>query len=219
MFNKIRNNFITGIAIIFPITITIVIIRFLVMKINSYVLNPMIRFLAINPYLSQHSIYISKVLIFLIVILLISFIGWMASIIFLRKFFGFGEKIFVKVPMIGKIYSVTKEIGSAFLGHGKAFFKKVVLVEYPRKGSYSIGFMTGEGNSQIKNVTGMELVNVFIATTPNPTSGIFLLLPKDEVKILDLTVEEGLKLVVSSGTISSSVEAFDEKLRERGKIL
>lgn len=202
MFTRIRNNFITGVAIIFPVAITIIIVRHLAININSFILNPLVNFLNLNPYLTQHSIYIAKMLVFFIVILLISSIGWAANIIFLRRLFTFGEKVFLKVPMIGKIYSVTKEIGSAFLGQGKAFFKKVVLVEYPRKGVYSIGFATGEGKGEIKDATKRELVSLFIPTTPNPTSGIFLLVPKSEVKFLDMTVEEGLKIVVSSGTIA-----------------
>lgn len=204
MFTKVRNYFITGIVLIFPIAITIIIIRFLVIKINSYILNPLVNILALSPNLTEHSIYIAKALGFIIVILLISLVGWAANIIFLRKFFGFGEKIFLKVPMIGKIYSVTKEISSAFLGQKKAFFKKVVLIEYPRKGAYSIAFVTGEGVNTARDATGKELVSIFVATTPNPTSGIYLLIPKDEVKILDMTVEEGLKLVVSSGAIVSN---------------
>ena len=204
MLTKFRNYFITGVALIFPIAITIIIIRFLVIKVNSYVINPTVQVLNLNPYLTEHSIYIAKVLAFIIVMLLISLVGWAANIIFLRKLFGFGEKIFVKVPMIGKIYSVTKEIGSAFLGQEKFFFKKVVLIEYPRKGLYSIAFMTGEGVKTAKHAAGRELVSIFVATTPNPTSGIYLLVPKDEVKVLDMTVEEGLKLVVSSGAIVSN---------------
>jgi len=201
MFTKFRNNFLTGVAIIFPIAITLIIIRFLAGKINIYILNPLVNLLNLNPYLTKHSLYIAKVLVFLLVIWLISFVGWAASIIFLRKLFGFGEKIFLKLPMVGKIYSVTKEIGSAFLGQGRAFFKKVVLIEYPRKGIYSIGFLTGEGEGVVKDALGKELLSVFIATTPNPTSGIFLLVPKEEATFLDMSVEEALKLVVSSGGI------------------
>ena len=208
MLSKLRNYFLTGVAIIFPIAITIIIVRFLMIQVNSYVLNPVVGYLRVNPYLTQYSLFIAKGLVFLIVILLISLIGWAANIIFLRKLFGFGEKIFLRVPMVGKMYSVTKEIGSAFLGRGKAFFKQVVLIEYPRKGIYSIGFLTGEDKSVIKNALGKELVNIFVATTPNPTSGIYLLVPKDEIKFLDMTVEEGLKLVVSSGAISPVPDKF-----------
>lgn len=201
MITKIRNNFLTGVAIIFPIMITTVIIRYLVIKINSVVLNPLIELLNLNPYLTYHSRYIAKILVFFIVVFLISFVGWMASVIFLRRFFAFGEKILVKVPMVGKIYSVTKEMGSAFLGGGKTFFKKVVLIEYPRKGLYSIGFTTGEARGAIEKGAKEKLLTVFVPTTPNPTSGIFLLVPQSEAKFLDMAVEEGLKTVVSSGTI------------------
>ena len=202
MFNKIRNNFITGVAIILPLAITVFIVRFLAIKINSYILNPLVGVLNLNPQLARHSIYIAKTAGFIIVIFLISLVGWAANIIFLRRLFAFGERIFVKVPMIGKIYSVTKEMGSAFLGQGKAFFKKVVLIEYPRKGVYSIAFSTGEAKGEIKDAAGKELVNVFVPTTPNPTSGIFLLVPESEINPLQMSVEEGLKLVVSSGTIT-----------------
>ncbi len=203
MIARIRNYFLTGVVVILPLAITVAIIAFLVTKINSYILNPLVGYL--TPYLApKYSIYIAKVLIFILVIFLISLIGWATNIIFLRRLFGFGEKIFVKVPMIGKIYSVTKEIGSAFLGQKKAFFKDVVLIEYPRRGLWSIAFLTGEGKNTIRSATGRELMSAFVATTPNPTSGYYLLVPKEDIKFLDMTVEEGLKLVVSSGAIAQS---------------
>ena len=201
MLGRARNNFLTGVAIIFPVAITIIVMRYLVMNINSFVLNPLVDFLNLNPYLTAYSRFIAKVLVFFVVVFLISLLGWAANIIFLRRLFSFGEKLFVRLPMVGKIYSVTKEIGSAFLGKDKAFFRKVVLIEYPRKGVYSIGLTTGEGRGEVKNAAGTELVNVFIPTTPNPTSGIFLLVPYGDVKFLEMSVEEGLKFVVSSGTI------------------
>ncbi len=161
--------------------------------------------LNLSPSFTYYGVFIVKTLAFLIVILLISFVGWAASVIFLRRLFVFGERLFLKVPMVGKIYSVTKEIGSAFLGRrDKAFFKRVVLIEYPRKGLYTIAFITRQRQDKIKNAAGKELIGVFVPTTPNPTSGIFLLVPKEEVKFLEMSVEEGLKLVVSSGTIMPS---------------
>ena len=202
MLNKIRNNFLTGVAIILPLAITIIIIRYLVIKINSSILNPVIELLNLSPSLTYDSVFIAKTLAFLIVILLISFIELAANNIFLRRLFVFGERLFLKVPMVGKIYSVIKEIGSAFLGQrDKAFFKKVVLIEYPRKGIFSIAFVTNEGEA-VKKAAGRDVISVFVPTTPNPTSGIFLIVPKNEVKFLDMSVEEGLKFVVSSGTIT-----------------
>jgi uncharacterized membrane protein len=205
MLGKMRNNFLTGIAIILPLAITVVIIRYLFIKINSSILNPVVGLLSQGPKLSHYSTLIAKTLAFLIVIFLISFIGWAANIIFLRKLFSFGERLFVKVPMVGKIYSVTKEIGSAFLGRrDKAFFKKVVLIEYPRKGLFSIAFITSERENLAKDAVRKDLICVFVPTTPNPTSGIFLLVPKSEIKFLSMSVEEGLKIIVSSGTIAPS---------------
>jgi uncharacterized membrane protein len=203
---KLRKYFFTGVAIIFPVAITIIIMRYMAIKVNSLVLNPLVDVLNLNPYLTEHSIRIAKVLVFFLVIILISLVGWAANIIFVRRFFMFGERLFVRVPMIGKIYSVTKEIGSAFLGRDKAFFKKPVLIEYPRKGIYSIGFMTGDGRGEIKKAAGKEVINVFVPTTPNPTSGIFLLVPRDEAIFLEMSVEEALKIVVSSGAITPGFE-------------
>jgi len=208
MLSKIRNHFIAGLAIIFPLALTIVIIRYLIIMVNSYVLDPLVESLRIHPYLSAYSVIIAKMSVFILVICLITGIGWAASIIFLRKFFGFGEKIFIKIPLVGKMYAVTKEIGSAFLGKGKAFFKSVVLIEYPRKGIYTIAFLTGQTQEKIAKAVGKEMFNVFVATSPNPTSGYFLLVPKNEVKFLDITVEEGLKLVVSSGAIAPPEETL-----------
>ena len=206
MLHKFRNNFITGIAIIFPIAITIVIIRFLAIQLNNFILNPLANMLKINPYLTAHSKFIANILIFVMVIVLIAFIGWAAKFLFLRRFFSFGERIFIKLPVLGKVYSVTKEIGSAFLGRGKILFKDVVLLEYPRKGLYSLGFTTTETKGELKNNITEDLTSVFVPTTPNPTSGIFLLVPKREIKILDITVEQGIKIVVSSGTIAPFIK-------------
>ena len=197
---KIWNNFITGVAVLLPTAITILILRFLVIKINLLFLEPMLNFFQpylVNPYL----IPLFKIMVFLIVIAIISLIGVAARIIVLRKAFGFGERLFIKVPMIGKVYNATKQISKAFLGQGRSIFKKVLLVEYPRKGTWSIGFMTEEMSGEIETKTGIKLISVFVPTTPNPTSGIYLLVPKEQITFLDMNVEEGLKLVISGGTV------------------
>ena len=203
---KIRNTFISGIAVIFPVAITFFLIRFLVTTINRLVLNPFMKLMA--PYMTApYHVYAAKIGVFVLVILTICVIGWAANILVLRKFFGIWERIFGKIPMFGKIYYATKQISTAFLGQGKTIFKKVVLIEYPRKGVYSIGFMTGEGRGEIQRITDTVVFNVFVPTTPNPTSGIFLLVPKNELRFLKMTVEEGMKLVVSGGAVAPPFEA------------
>jgi uncharacterized membrane protein len=202
MLHRFRNNFFTGLAIILPLSITIVIVRYLLMTINNFLLNPLINFLRVNPYLTErYNLYIAKTLIFVTVIFTIALIGWAANILFLRKFFGFGERMFLRIPMAGKIYSTIKEISSAFIGQGKTIFKAVVVIEYPRKGLYSMGFSTMHGEIDAGPDIRRNLLTVFIPTTPNPTSGIFLLVPKEDVTFLDMSVEDGLKTIVSSGAV------------------
>jgi len=201
MFNRIKNNFLTGLVVILPIFLTAVIFTFLARKINENILNPMIKMVGFdfyNPYWG----YAAKGAGFVIVILLVVLVGLATRLLLLRKFFGFWERLFSKMPMIGKIYITIKEISQAFLGQEKHVFEKVVLVEYPRKGIYSLGFLTTKGCKEIQEKTKIDSVYVFLPTAPNPTNGFFLILPKDEILPLEMSVADGFKLVVSGGTFS-----------------
>ena len=112
------------------------------------------------------------------------------------------EQLLFKVPMIGKIYTIIKQLSFAFLGQGKGLFERVVLIEYPRKGIYSVGLVTAKGKGEIQAKIPQGVLSVFVPTTPNPTSGVYLLVPEDEAIALDMSVEEGLKVVISGGTIT-----------------
>ena len=125
-----------------------------------------------------------------------------AKILVINRTFSFGERVLLNVPIIGRVYKSVKQISSAFIGQGKTIFKQVVLVEYPRKGIYSLGFTTGVSKGEIKDAMGRSSINVFLPTTPNPTSGYFLVIPKDEIRFLKMSVEEGMKLVVSGGSVT-----------------
>jgi len=208
MITKLRNTFITGIAVIFPLAITIIIIRFLFIKINSWLLNPVTEIL--KPYLSgPHVIFATKTVIFVLIILFICLIGWAANILVIRRFFGVWEKMILKIPMFGRMYNAIRQIITAVLGQGdRTIFKKVVLFEYPRKGVYSLGFVTGDSRGEIKNRTRDDAVNVFLPTTPNPTSGFFLMIPRKELLYLEMSVEEGMKMIISGGAVSPR---FEEK--------
>ena len=93
-------------------------------------------------------------------------------------------------------------MSNAFLGQPRGIFERVALLEYPRKGIYSIGFVTSEAKEEVQHKTDKRIINIFVPTTPNPTSGVFLLVPEEELTYLDMTVEEGLKLVVSAGKVT-----------------
>ena len=201
MFNKIKNNFLTGVVVVLPIVLTLVIFTFLARKINENILAPMIKLLGLDFY-NPYWVYAAKAAGFLIMILLIVLIGLATRLILLRNFFGFWERLLSKVPMIGKSYITIKEISHAFLGQGKHVFEKVVLIEYPRKGIYSLGFLTTQACKEIQKKTKTEVVHVFLPTTPNPTNGFFLIVPRNEVVPLEMSVADGFKLVVSGGTFS-----------------
>ena len=200
MLKQIRNKFFTGIAVLVPIIITVFLVRFIIVEMNKWLLSPFSNLLA--PYIEgQYLLYAVKILIFFLLILITCLIGWGANVLFVRKFFGHGERFFIRIPMLGKIYTTVKQISTAFLGQDKTIFKRVVLIEYPRKGIHSIGFVTNETSGELANLVKEESLSVFLATSPNPTSGIFLIVPKSQTVKLKMTVEEAMKLVVSGGAV------------------
>lgn len=201
MFNKIKNDFLTGLVALLPIVLTIAIFAFLVKQINEKMLTPMVGFLDLkffHPYWSS----MAKAMAFLMAILLITLVGAATKLILLRNFFGFWERLLSRVPTVGKIYITIKQISRAFLVQGKHVFEQVVLVEYPRKGIYSLGFLTSVACREINEKTGTSSIYVFLPTTPNPTNGFFLVVPKEEVLPLDLSVANAFKLIISGGTFS-----------------
>ena len=200
MLNKFRDNFIAGIAVILPVAVTLWLLSVTYNVINNKLLNPLIKNL--RPYLTNIYLeYGARTVVFLALIFIVGLIGLATRIIFIRNFFSSGERIFFKIPMIGKVYVTIKQMSRAFLGDRKGVFKAPVLVEYPRRGVYAIAFLTSDAKGEIQQKTRKKLINVFIPTTPNPTSGILLLTPKDEVIYLDMSVEEAMKLVISGGMV------------------
>ena len=188
---KIRNYFIAGVVVLIPIGITIYLTLFLVSitsKILPKEINP-------NYYLPYNvpgvEILMSVVLITLIGFLSLSFIG--------RKLLDVFDNILKKIPILRTIYSAIVQMTETFTKSDNKK-KNVVLVEYPRKGSWAVGFATRENTGEISNKTQQKLINVFIPTTPNPTSGFLLMFPKEDVIYLDLTFEEASKFIVSAGT-------------------
>jgi uncharacterized membrane protein len=188
---KLRNYFITGIVILIPIGFTLYLSKFLInvsAKLIPIGLNP-------NSYLpySIPGLEILLTVIFITVIggLSLSFIG--------KKFLQIIDDLFKRIPILRTIYSAIGQMTESFTNQDSNK-KSVVLVEYPRKGSWAVGFATKENQGEIKNKTNMNLINVFVPTTPNPTSGFLLMFPKDEVIYLDMNFEEASKFIVSAGT-------------------
>ena len=186
-----RNYFITGVVVLIPIGITVYLTLFII-NISEIILPKEINPNHYLPYdIPGLEILISIIVITLIGALSLSFIG--------RRILNLFENLLKKIPILRTIYSAITQMTETFT-KSEGNKKNVVLVEYPRKGSWAVGFATKENEGEISNKTKRDLVNVFIPTTPNPTSGFLLMFPKEEVVYLDLTFEEASRFIVSAGT-------------------
>ena len=191
IFTKIRNYFIAGVVILIPIGITIYVTIFFI-SISSKLLPK-----EINPnYYLPYNIPGVEIIISLV---LITLIGWLSLSFFGKLLLNLFNNVLKKIPILRTIYSALGQMTETFTKTDKDK-KNVVLVEYPRKGSWAVGFATKENSGEISNKTKKNLINVFVPTTPNPTSGFLLMFPKEEIIYLDLTFEEASKFIVSAGT-------------------
>ena len=191
MFAKIRNNFIAGIVVLIPIGITLYLTLFLVRisgKIIPKEINP-------NNYLPFN---IPGVEI-LMAVLIITFTGWLSLSFLGKKFFELFNNVLKKIPILRTIYSAIGQMTESFTKTDNKQ-KSVVLLEYPRKGVWAVGFATKENEGLIKNKLKEEIINVFVPTTPNPTSGFLLMVQKKDLFYLDVTFEQASKFIVSAGT-------------------
>ncbi|MGI6605306.1 MAG: DUF502 domain-containing protein [bacterium] len=187
MFRPLRKYFFTGLIVILPFVLTLYLLWF-VFDFMDGLIGPLLE-LVFGRSLPGAG--------FAITILLILGTGVLATNYLGRKFLHFGDRVFTRVPLVRSVYQTLKQVVQAFVGDQKKAFRQVVLVEYPRKGLYSLAFLTNEGIGQ----NGEQMLAVFLPTTPNPTSGFLLFLPEKEVTFLDMSVEDGIKLVVSGGVI------------------
>ena len=190
-FTRIRNYFIAGIVVLIPLGITVY-LTILIITISSKILPK-----EINP--NHYLPYNIPGLEIIISLFIITFIGWLSLSFLGRKFLNLFNNILKKIPILRTIYSALGQMTQTFTNTDSKR-KNVVLIEYPRKGSWAVGFATKDNVGEISTKTNKKLVNVFVPTTPNPTSGFLLMFPKDEVIYLDMTFEEASKFIVSAGT-------------------
>ena len=187
-----RNYFIAGIVVLIPIGITLYLTLFLI-SISSKILPK-----EINP--NHYLPYNIPGLEILISIVVITFIGWLSLSLLGKKLLSLFDTLLKRIPILRTIYSAIVQMTETFTKQNNKSQKNVVLVEYPRKGSWAVGFATKENSGQISQKTGKQLINVFVPTTPNPTSGFLLMFPKSEIVYLDMSFEEASKFIVSAGT-------------------
>jgi len=193
IFIKLRNYFITGAIVLIPIGITIYLTLFII-KISSSFLPKKINPNSYLPFdIPGIEILITIILITLIGSLSLSFLG--------KKFLEFFNNILKRIPILRTIYSAVGQLTESFT-QSEGTKKSVVVLEYPRKGIWVVGFATKENKGEISKKTNEELVNIFVPTTPNPTSGFLLMVPKKDLIYLEMNFEEASRFIVSAGTSS-----------------
>jgi uncharacterized membrane protein len=205
---KLRRYFLTGIFVTAPISITLYIAYVFFSFIDTHVQR-----LLPQPYneivyggISFPGVGVIIAFFFFVVV------GWFASNIMGRFLISIGERILDRIPVIRSLYGAIKQVFETITQTQSDAFREVVMLEYPRKGVWSIGFVTGSSKGEVQERVADHTINVFVPTTPNPTSGFLLFVPRKELKYMKMSVEEGIKLVVSAGIITP---AFDELMAEK----
>jgi len=195
--SSLKNYFLTGLLVILPIFITAYVIWFLIQAMDVVLKYVPPKYLP-DTYLPFHIPGIGLIL----VILIIFTVGVLFRNLAGRSVVHFWENMVDRIPIARIIYSGVKQLLESFFLQKNDAFKRVALLEYPRRGAYVIGFLTGESKGEIQRKTDKKMMNVFIPTTPNPTSGFYILIPEDELIILNMTVEDAFKLIISGGIFS-----------------
>ena len=189
---RIRRYFIAGLLVVFPLVLSVFVFWKLFFWIEG-MMDTLLRRLSI--------IYIPGLGILLLLVFII-FIGMITTNLIGKKLFSIFQKIITRIPLFNKVYKAIQEISYASLGREKGLFREVVLVEYPREGLFALAFVTDQTREEISKKLNRPCLNVFVPTSPNPTSGMLVIVPRDKVIPLSMTVEEAFKLIVSGGAFT-----------------
>tara|TARA_B110000008_G_scaffold125963_1_gene128529 strand:+ start:413 stop:1063 length:651 start_codon:yes stop_codon:yes gene_type:complete len=195
---KIRGYFLTGIIVTAPVGLTFYVSFLFIGFIDSKVRN----LIPVKYHYDNILPFEIPGIGLLIVFIMLTFIGFLTAGFIGRYIIKLGERIIARLPIIRSVYGALKQIFESVLKTSSKSFREVVLIEYPRKGIWAIGFITGDTKGEVQDISKNELVNVFLPTTPNPTSGFLLFVPRKDLKVLNMNVEEGIKMVISGGIVT-----------------
>ena len=204
MMETIKKSFFAGVIVIIPIGLTVYVLRAVFdmsLAVGGKIAEPLKKI--VDDAFPGFDL-VASISGLLLVIFTLIIIGFLARNVVGRRVVKWIDNLFKKIPLISMVYTTTKQIIESFSGGRENSFSKVVFVEYPRKGVWTLGFVTKE----TKNDNNQKFYNLFVPTTPNPTSGFFLIIPIDDVKETDINVEEGFQMIVSSGMVSGDKTPF-----------
>ena len=206
LFARWRASFLTGLMIVLPGVITLAVVKTLFGTISS-VTDTLLLFL---PKSLTHDsggegpmFWYWSVLALLLAVTIVTVVGLLTRYYFGKRMIAWTDGLMLRVPVLNKIYGTIRQVDEAFKSGKKSSFKTVVLVEYPRAGIYSVGFITSEQTDEVQNRIGRKCVCVFIPTTPIPTGGFLIIVPEGEVIKLDMSVADGYKYIISLGALSN----------------
>ncbi len=218
---ELRKNFFAGILVILPAVATIFILCWIFDRLISPLVQKALRplVLLLIPHNLEWLLEIGRgflwsILSVIMLVVIIVLLGVVARNIIGKKLIGLGERILGRLPIINKIYTSVHQIANAFLGEKTSCFKEVVIFEYPRAGIYTIGLVSGEARGEVQDKTHEKVLNVFVPTTPNPTSGLLVLVPRKDTIPVDMTVADALKLLISGGMVAPPEK---KDMRDSGK--
>ena len=197
---RLRNVFITGLLITLPIALTWFILQFLLKNFDA--LSPVFTKMLIQLGAPIPEGFRIPFLGLMVTLLIVLAVGWLTTNFFGKKLFELGELMIEKIPFVRRIYKGSKQVVSSIAEADTSTFRKVVLIEFPRRGLLAIGFVTGESRGEVQRITRENMLNVFVPTMPNPTSGFLIFSPPEELTEVSMTIEEGIKYVVSGGIVT-----------------
>ena len=206
MLRSIRTAFITGLLILLPLGVTVFIISIVLDRVGNPASELFFNFIDQNSRELPTVEIPLQLVSLLIVFLIITALGYFSRIFIGQLFLRFFERILTRLPLISQVYNTVKQLVDTFSQQKKAVFQEVVMIEYPRKGIYAIGFLTNQAKGEVQSLTGENLVNVFVPTTPNPTSGFLLMLPHEDVIPMQMSVADGMKTIISGGAVTPNFE-------------
>ena len=203
---RLRNYFISGLLFWIPLALSVIVIKFFLELVNNLIPQ---KYLPEALFNLDTTIPGSGIILVLLVILIT---GVMVTNILGRKLVALWEKVLNKIPGFRNVYNVLKKVSDTVFNTSTESFRKAFLIQYPSKGIWVIAFQSGDYRGEAKSIIGEEIMNLFVPTTPNPTSGFFVMMAKQDAFELDMSVEEAFKLVISAGVVTpNSVDIKDEK--------
>lgn len=207
---RTRTNFLTGLAVALPVVVSIGVMAWAFGTVANFT-DSLLFFL---PRTLTHSeegtgpvIWYWSIAALGLAFVLLCLIGQLARYYVGKQIFQFMDSLLLQVPLLGKVYGTLKQVNEAFSSSDKSSFQQVVLVEFPRAGMHSVGFVTNPEHSSVEPPSARKMISVFIPTTPNPTSGFLVLVPEDEVVKVDMSVADGIKFIISLGAIAPEMRA------------